>query len=70
MAFLLSLRRFLSSSRKEERKRQRLWLFGVSLVRCVCMSRKSAALEGVWRAGVPYDFFEAMECEPVQAIDL
>jgi hypothetical protein len=34
------------------------------------MSRKSAALEDVWRAGVPYDFFEAMECEPVQAIDL
>ncbi len=34
------------------------------------MSRKSAALEDVWRAGVPYDFFEAMECESVQAIDL
>ena len=34
------------------------------------MSRKSAAIEDVWRAGVPYDFFEAMECEPVQAIDL
>ena len=34
------------------------------------MSRKSVVLEDVWRAGVPYDFFEAMECEPVQAIDL
>ena len=34
------------------------------------MSRKSAALEDVWRAGVPYDFFEALGCEPVQAIDL
>ena len=34
------------------------------------MSRKSAVLEDVWRAGVPYDFFEVMECEPVQAIDL
>ena len=44
-----------------------LWCF-VSEV--VCMSRKSAVLEDVWRAGVPYDFFEAMECEPVQAIDL
>ena len=34
------------------------------------MSRKSAELEDVWRDGVPYDFFESMECEPVQAIDL
>ncbi len=34
------------------------------------MSRKSAVLEDVWRAGVPYDFFEAMECEPVPALDL
>lgn len=34
------------------------------------MSRKSAAVEDVWRDGVPYAFFEAMECEPVQAIDL
>ena len=34
------------------------------------MSRKSAALEDVWRAGVPYDFFEARGCEPVQSIDL
>ena len=34
------------------------------------MSRKSAAVEDVWRDGVPYAFFDAMECEPVQAIDL
>lgn len=34
------------------------------------MSRKSAALEDVWRDGVPFEFFEAMECEAVQAIDL
>ena len=34
------------------------------------MSRKSAAIEDVWRDGVPFEFFEAMECEAVQAIDL
>ena len=34
------------------------------------MSRKSAAVEDVWRDGVPFEFFEAMECEAVQAIDL
>jgi len=32
-AFLLSLRRFLSSSRKEERKRHRLRLVVIALVR-------------------------------------
>ena len=34
------------------------------------MSRKSVDIEDIWRYGVPYDFFEAMDCEPVQAIDL
>ena len=34
------------------------------------MSRKSAAVEDVWRDGVPYAFFEAMGCAAVQAIDL
>ena len=34
------------------------------------MSRKSAVIEDVWRFGVPYDLFESMDCEPVQAIDL
>lgn len=34
------------------------------------MSRKSAAVEDVWRDGVPYAFFEVMGCAAVQAIDL
>ena len=35
----------------------------------VCMSRKSAVLEDVWRAGVPYDFFEALEIDNCISVD-